>query len=105
MVKVSVVSKDGLLNKIEISGHANSNVKGHDLVCAGVSSVAFGTLNALDEMTSESVDLHVGHTIRIEVLNLFDEKCQLILKTMMIQLATIEQQYSKYIEIKQEVSS
>lgn len=105
MVKVCVVSKDGLLEKIEISGHADSNVKGQDLVCAGVSSVAFGTLNALDEMTSKSVDLSVDRQIKIEVLNLLDEKCQIILQTMMIQLATIEQQYSKYIEIKQEVSS
>ena len=105
MVKVCVVSKEGLLKKIEISGHADSDVKGHDLVCAGVSSIAFGTLNALDEMASESVDLIVDQQIRIEVLNLLDEKCQVILQTMMIQLATVEQQYSKYIEIKQEVSS
>lgn len=105
MVKVRVVSKGKAIQKIEIKGHANSNVKGQDLVCAGVSSITFGTLNALDEMTSESVILNVNDKITIEVKNLLDVKCQIILQTMMIQLTTIKEQYSKYIEIKQEVSS
>ncbi|WP_071442801.1 ribosomal-processing cysteine protease Prp [Traorella massiliensis] len=105
MVRVCVVSKNEEVKKITVSGHAGSARKGEDLVCAGVSSVVFGTLNALDKLTSESVDLKVGQHIVIEVLNLLDEKCQLILQTMLIQLATIEEQYSSYIEIKQEVSS
>lgn len=105
MVKVRAVSKGKYLQKIEISGHANSGVYGNDLVCAGVSSIAFGTLNALDIMTSKSVHLTVNQIITIEVTNLLDETCQIILQTMMIQLNTIKEQYSKYIEIKQEVSS
>ena len=105
MIKVKAVSKGNYLQKIEIKGHANFDVYGHDLVCAGVSSVTFGTLNALDKMTSESVHLIVNKKITIEVKNLLDEKVQIILQTMMIQLETIKEQYSNYIEIKQEVSS
>ena len=105
MVKVKAVLKGDLFTKIEISGHANSGKYGHDLVCAGVSCVTFGTLNALDKMTSESVQMNVNHKITIEVTNLLDETCQIILNTLMIQLDTIKEQYSKYIEIKQEVSS
>ena len=56
-------------------------------------------------MTSNSVQMNVDHKITIEVTNLLDDMCQIILKTMMIQLDTIKEQYSKYIEIKQEVSS
>ncbi|MGN1344801.1 MAG: ribosomal-processing cysteine protease Prp [Traorella sp.] len=105
MVKVRIVSKGQYLQKIEISGHANSDIYGHDLVCAAVSSIAFGTLNALDIMTSKSVHLMVNQKITIEVTNLLDETCQIILNTMKIQLDTIKEQYSKYIEIKLEVSS
>ena len=105
MVKVKAVLKGDLFTKIEISGHANSGKYGHDLVCAGVSCVTFGTLNALDKMTSKSVKLNVNNKITIEVTNLLDETCQIILNTLMIQLDTIKEQYSKYIEIKQEVSS
>lgn len=105
MVKVKVVSKEELIQKIEIKGHANSGVIGQDLVCAGVSSITFGTLNALNEMTKESVELIVDKSIIIKVKNILDERCQIILQTMMIQLATIEEQYSNYIQIKQEVSS
>ena len=105
MVRVCVVSKNKAIKKITVNGHAGSARKGEDLVCAGVSSIVFGTLNALDKLASKSVDLQVSQQIVIEVLNLLDEKCQLILQTMLIQLATIEEQYSSYIEIKQEVSS
>ena len=94
-----------MFTKIEISGHANSGKYGHDLVCAGVSCITFGTLNALDKMASDNVNLIVNNKITIEVKNLLDEKVQIILQTMMIQLETIKEQYSNYIEIKQEVSS
>ena len=105
MVRVCVVSKNEAIKKITVNGHAGSARKGEDLVCAGVSSIVFGTLNALDKLALKSVNLQVSQQIVIEVLNLLDEKCQLILQTMLIQLATIEEQYSSYIEIKQEVSS
>lgn len=105
MVKVKAVLQGDLFTKIEISGHANSGKYGHDLVCAGVSCITFGTLNALDKMASDNVNLIVNNKITIEVKNLLDEKVQIILQTMMIQLETIKEQYSNYIEIKQEVSS
>ncbi len=105
MIKVKAVSKNELFQIIEISGHAGFAPKGEDLVCAGVSSIVFGTLNALDQMCADSVDLEVSKTIKMHVKNLLDETCQIILKTMMIQLKTIEEQHYEYIEIKQEVSS
>lgn len=103
MVKVNIVSNESGFEKIQVSGHARFSVKGQDLVCAGVSSIVFGTLNALCEMKCD-VDLRVEEDITIRV-NQPDEKLMIILNTMIIQLKTIQEQYSNYIEIKQEVSS
>jgi uncharacterized protein YsxB (DUF464 family) len=35
---------------MEISGHAGSDVYGHDLVCAIVSGIGTGLCNALDQL-------------------------------------------------------
>lgn len=105
MVQVRVVVNNELIQLIEMKGHADSAPHGQDLVCAGVSCITFGSCNALNEMTPNSCDIQIGKTIRIKVKNRSDEHCQIILRTMMIQLATIQEQYSKYIQIKQEVSS
>lgn len=105
MVNVNVVSKDEKILEVSISGHANSDVKGKDLVCAGASTIAFGTLNALDEMTPDSVMLSVDNLIQIKVITPQDETCQIILKTMLLQFLTLEENYSTYIQVKQEVYS
>lgn len=103
MITVKCVSNESGYKKIQVSGHAGFDVKGQDLVCAGVSSIVFGTLNALNEMECD-VDIQVSKDIIIQIKNP-DEKLYVILNMMMIQLRTIQEQYSNYIEIKQEVSS
>jgi uncharacterized protein YsxB (DUF464 family) len=39
---IKVIHKQNLLN---VTGHSGSDVKGKDLVCAGISSILFGALN------------------------------------------------------------
>ncbi len=47
MIQIDVLTQDSKILKIEVSGHAYSGEPGFDLVCAGVSSIAVGALNAL----------------------------------------------------------
>ena len=47
MIKVTVKKKDNYIVDLKISGHANSDEYGKDLVCAGVSTASIGTLNML----------------------------------------------------------
>ncbi len=87
-----------------ITGHANAAKKGEDLVCAGVSAISVGTLNALvsecedtivETMNEGFVDIQVQH---------IQNNQQMILKTMIIQLETIQAAHPNYIKIlKQEV--
>lgn len=104
MIKVEVVRKNQLIQEIKISGHADSGPKGYDLVCAAVSSIATGALNALDQIASKDVQLELTETpdamIKIKVLQNKDD-LQLLLNMLLIQLKTVQESQQKYIHIKE----
>lgn len=96
-------------NKItafELSGHAESGPYGYDLVCAGVSAVSFGTVNAIDSLSK--VDLKIEQADEGGYLHVslpryihheLHDKAQLLLEGMIISLQTIELEYSQFIKI------
>lgn len=106
MIRVSVSQTLQKIHSLSISGHAAFAKHGEDLVCAGVSSVATGALNALDQIASQSCELRLSNeddaSIEINVLDLENRDVQIILHTVLIQLETIENQYSQYIHISKE---
>lgn len=92
----------------EISGHAHSGPYGHDLVCAGVSAISFGSVNAMLKLCA--VDLQIeqaeneGGFLSVKVLPIKDkkekQKLQLLIQGMMIALQTIERDYNEFIQIQ-----
>ncbi|MEG0264343.1 MAG: ribosomal-processing cysteine protease Prp [Erysipelotrichaceae bacterium] len=103
MISVSVYQSVDLIKKIEISGHAQAANKGEDLVCAGVSSIGIGTLNALDLLSKNTCECSIQEAcIHILVKDMEDKRTQIILQTMLIQLSTMEERYSKNIKIKKQ---
>jgi uncharacterized protein YsxB (DUF464 family) len=105
MIRVHIKkTKEDFITYMSISGHADFNVRGKDLVCAAVSAIGVGGLNALDKIAHGTVndELSEGNIV-ISVISV-DVTQQNILKTMLCQLETVEYKYSKYIQItKQEV--
>lgn len=92
MVKVNVVYKGKGLESIDIKGHAESGPYGKDLVCAAVSAIAIGSLNALDDGAGNfEVDMSEEGHIHLEAKGPISEHDQTVLETMIIQLKTIEQ--------------
>lgn len=102
MVRVSFYYQENNIIRFEVSGHANFDQNGKDIVCAGISAVVFGCLNALDNLVSQSeVDIiQEKNKIIIIVLQQTDN-IQMILKTMLWQLKTISNQYAKNVTIKE----
>ena len=95
---VIIRQTDQQFSKIKISGHANSAPHGQDLVCAAVSAIGVGTLNAL----AESQNIHIINQeglIDIRVLNGLTNQETIILETMIIQLKTIQNSHAKFIKI------
>ncbi len=104
MIQVLVERKTKFIQSITITGHADSGPKGQDLVCAAVSSIATGALNALDQLTQNQANLVYQETpeakIQIHVLNDSSE-LQSLLEMLMIQLKTLAHTQKKYIQIQE----
>ena len=82
MVRVHVKRHQGNIQEVEIRDHAGYGDAGQDLVCAGVSSIAVGMMNALDEMVPEACDFVLKEAyIKIETI-LQDETAGILLKGM-----------------------
>lgn len=99
MIKVNVREHAGVIKSIEIHGHAEYAEHGKDLVCAGVSSIGVGLLNALSEMCEDSCECSMSEgNIQVQVIKENKEN-QIILNTGIIQLQTMELSYNNYIQI------
>jgi len=83
MVKTNFYYQKDQIVKVEVSGHSNFDQVGKDIVCAGISAIIFGTLNALDNLVSQQeVKIVEPETkVIIEVLKPSDNN-QMILQTM-----------------------
>lgn len=108
MIEVTVHRQNEKITSFTISGHANSGPYGYDLVCAAVSAVSFGAVNAVFELCN--IDLLInqaddGGFLRVTVPNDISahtkEQVELIFKAMIISLQTIERDYGQHIVIKE----
>ena len=95
-VNVSFIGSD--IQTLIVSGHANYDKYGKDIVCAGVSAVVTGGINALESELANIKIVNEDNKLGVVVVN-NNEKIQTILKTILIQLETIEASYKKYIKI------
>ena len=99
MIKVMVTKVCNDIREIRISGHAYSAEKGHDLICAGVSSIGVGLLNAIDQMCKDETNLVCqNNMIKIIVLQ-NSTKLQNVLCTGLFQLKTMAERYPENIII------
>ena len=107
MIRV-VFNRDeaGMIQSFSMSGHAEFDGYGKDLVCAGASAVAFGAVNSLFENGKIEPIIDQGKDggyLAVEIPHLEDEmtrfRVQVILETLRTSLETIENDYKQYIKI------
>ena len=84
---------------LKVKGHALADEYGKDLICASVSSIMFGFMNALDALDE---DVKIKQlTNKIEVVN--ESSSQVIqdyFELVIIQLKTIEESYGDFIKVE-----
>ncbi len=96
MIKVVITKRDDLITELDLSGHAEFREHPFDTVCAGVSCIIFGLMNALDKVNDIKVlENHIN--IKLTSTNQIEQN---YLNLVYIQLKTIEYKYKKYINIK-----
>lgn len=98
MIKVFVKYLDKNIASIEVSGHANSDEHGKDLVCAAVSGVVVGCLNNIKTPKDFLITHEPGH-VKIEAKKSISTHDAIVLETLLVSLKTIEEDNKKYLSI------
>lgn len=100
---------DGRICSFTISGHAFFSDIGTDIVCAGISAVSIGTVNALEaicNIDAESfteIDTKQGY-LKYQLPDLSEDemqKAQLILEAMIVSLQSIAASYGDFVTINE----
>ncbi len=100
---IQVYVNRNISDKVEVTGHANFAEIGSDIVCSAVSMIMFTIANKLDEMEkfiTIEIDEEDGGYMQIEVVK-SDDETKLLMDTLVLGLKMIEEQYSKYIVIRE----
>jgi uncharacterized protein len=107
MITITIVRNvEKAIIRFTVTGHAFYDDPGKDIVCAGVSAVTTGAVNAIEKITG-----HVPHVssksgyLRAEKLQGNDpvrnDQIRLLLEGMVVSLETIVESYGKYVTIKE----
>lgn len=102
MINVLIKKKEDRIINLKITGHANSDVYGKDLVCAGVSTASIGALNMLVKkgfLTNKFGQIKVDDGYINVIVDQSDEVCQVVLETLETTLETMVEDYGQYIKI------
>lgn len=97
--------EDGPITSYDVQGHAQFADYGQDIVCAGVSAITIGTVNAVEKVTGIELVVRVDEgdlAVTVpEVSNPVSERVQIILESMIVMLQSIEEEYGDFVEIEQ----
>ena len=97
-------NKNGEIVKFVVSGHSDFAEAGSDILCAAVSTAATMTLNGILEVAKVTVgyevrDAYLECILPDNLLEEEQEKCSLLIDTLVLTLRDLEQQYKKHITI------
>lgn len=105
MVTVEFYKDNQGFTAMELKGHAGYN-PGNDIVCAGISALAFtliGALKSIDGISFTRLQYHDGVTVEIEPFADATEQLVVdaVFMTVLIGLKQIEKQYPGHIRVKE----
>lgn len=104
MIKVKIEIKNNSLKKINISGHANYNDYGKDIVCASCSSILVTTVNAIIEIDESAIEyIDNGSIVTINILK-DNDIVNKLLNNMLSLFKDLTKDYKDYIKIIKEES-
>ena len=59
MIQATFIRRKGILESVELTGHAGSGEYGFDIVCAAVSTLSMNLVNALEVLADCTVSLQM----------------------------------------------
>lgn len=100
MIKIVIkrdISSDKII-LIEVKGHSNKAEYGKDLVCAAISAIMTGGMNALKDKEYD-FKLDEGHAY-IKALDIPSDYDAVVLRTIETQFKTVEESESEFVRIE-----
>ena len=101
MIKVNVKYNNNKVYELVIKGHAGYDVRGKDIVCAAVSSMAITTINNIIAL-DDSIDYEENSGLLIIRVKRDTEVNNKLLDNLIRMLTELKSQYPKNIEIRNE---
>ena len=99
MIKAIFQEKDDRYVSLDVSGHAEYGEYGKDLICAAVSSIMFGLMNALDVL-EENTEIRQSEN-RISIVDhSSSDVVRDYFELVIMQLKTIEASYGDFIRVE-----
>ena len=103
MITAKYLIKDGFIQSITVSGHANYKHSGQDIVCAAVSAATLVTANAIEHLgLNHLIDLTVDEGYFKILLKQEDPTIQALFENLKYTLHDFEKQYPKYMKNQKE---
>ncbi len=106
MIKITIERRqaDDAIIAFQAEGHAHFADYGNDIVCAGVSAVTFGTVNAIMKLTECKPEVKMKESgwfaMRLpESAKDRWPQIQLLLESMVVMLETIQASYGDHVQI------
>ncbi len=105
MTKVTIYkSNNGSYRRFTCEGHSGFAKSGSDIVCASISILVINTINSLEALSNEGIEVDSDESagfIDCRFLNEINTGSRLLVDSMILGLQTIEEQYgSKYLRLK-----
>lgn len=97
MIKVKVLKENDFYKEITITGHANYDSYGKDIVCSSVSSIVVTTINAIISLDKDAINYDDNTGVKIKVLK-EDEVTNKLLENMLNLLHELQKDYEKTIK-------
>ena len=98
MIRVRFKIIDGLVHGFQISGHAETDVMGRDILCAAVSSAAEMTANTITEIIGAPATIASRSGFLYLRLARDAEKCQDIFSGFRLHIQALSEEYPTRIQ-------
>jgi hypothetical protein len=93
-------NSENAVEMVKVSGHAYFAPRGHDIVCAGVSSLVQAAIMGLERHLNRDINLcQTKDLLAVELIEKPDELTEAILETMLLGLGEIAKLYPKSVRI------
>ena len=103
MINISIDIKSDFIEKIKLSGHADSNEKGKDLICCSISTLTISLINALTEIANANIKAEVSEGFTLIEINEQEKnkrlKSDILTKSFMLSVKGIEEENPEFIKL------